>query len=484
MKKMLSLIAALMIIATQTPYAYIQPESVMAEQTEQIESVSINISELTEITNGMITVTYDNTKLLLKSSKAGDTLSSAMCAVSNKEGKVTIGFVSSKVISVEGSLLDIEFERISGTEDISELCSFEINEFISLDKDGKEYNASTDSVKLVSDTVKESAVVSVVGKISEETSLPQVMLNISENTNATNGVFTVKYDPEIIKFENGSVCKAFEGVMAEINEVSPGTIKIAFINNTAISAGGDMIQLDFSAVSEGNTALEVEVNELCNISDDSAKDIICKTVSDSLTIDKVEKSKITLTDATAEVTGKADIFVSLPENTGVTNGSMMLEYDTKLVKFDSSEICEAFEGVMAEVNEVEPGKIMIAFIKSDGISIGGNALKLSFTAIAEGETSLALSVKEFSKISVTGDISDIPVETANGKITVTVSEEVEYDVDGNGVVSAIDLVYVQKCILDSLNVTPDIFRRADVNKNGEVNIFDLIRLKQIMLEQG
>lgn len=484
MKKMLSLIAALMIIATQTPYAYIQPESVMAEQTEQIESVSINISELTEITNGMITVTYDNTKLLLKSSKAGDTLSSAMCAVSNKEGKVTIGFVSSKVISLEGSLLDIEFERISGTEDISELCSFEINEFISLDKDGKEYNASTDSVKLVSDTVKESAVVSVVGKISEETSLPQVMLNISENTNATNGVFTVKYDPEIIKFENGSVCKAFEGVMAEINEVSPGTIKIAFINNTAISAGGDMIQLDFSAVSEGNTALEVEVNELCNISDDSAKDIICKTISGSLTIDKVEKSKITLTDATAEVSGKADIFVSLPENTGVTNGSMMLEYDTKLVKFDSSEICEAFEGVMAEVNEVEPGKIMIAFIKSDGISIGGNALKLSFTAIAEGETSLALSVKEFSKISVTGDISDIPVETANGKITVTVSEEVEYDVDGNGVVSAIDLVYVQKCILDSLNVTPDIYRRADVNKNGEVNIFDLIRLKQIMLEQG
>lgn len=483
MKKILSLAAAIILSTSMSFDGYLDTGSVLTAEAVDTEKVSVTLSELTEVTNGMITVTYDTEKLRLEKAKAGSVLASSLCTVRNTDGKTIIAFAASDVMSVEGSLLDLEFTRISGTEDISELCSFTVNEFISLDKEGKEYNVSTEQLKFVSDTKKSEAVVSVSGKIDEETSEPQVMLNISENTGVTNGIFTVKYDPEVIKFEKGTVCEAFKGTYAEINEVSAGVIKIAFVNNTGISAGGDMIKLDFSVVNDGTSALEVEVNEFSNVlMSGEVEKISTKTVGGSVTVSQSQKAEISITDAITNVSQKTDVFISIPVGTGVTNGVMTVEYDTKLAKFDSSEACDAFENTLVQVYEAEPGKIKIAFINSQGIMAGGNALKLSFTGVASGETTLTLSVSEFSNISLSGDVTKIPVKITNGKFVVK-AEEVDYDVDGNGVVNALDLVYAKRSILHSESVTQDVYRRTDINKDGKVNVFDLIRLKQIMIEE-
>ena len=255
------------------------------------------------------------------------------------------------------------------------------------------------------------------------------------------------------------------------------------VDNTGISAGGDMIKLDFSVVNDGTSALEVDVNEFSNVlMSGEVEKISTKTVGGSVTVSRSQKAEISITDAITNVSQKTDVFISIPVGTGVTNSVMTVEYDTKLAKFDSSEACDAFENTLVQVYEAETGKIKIAFINSQGIMAGGNALKLSFTGVASGETTLTLSVSEFSNISLSGDVTKIPVKITNGKFVVK-AEEVDYDVDGNGVVNALDLVYAKRSILHSESVTQDVYRRTDINKDGKVNVFDLIRLKQIMIEE-
>lgn len=347
MKRIISLATALLLVAGQNIACCTYAEESSVISAVSTETVSISLTEETPVANGMITVKNDAEKLKLENAKAGASLKSGMNAVRTEECKVVLGFAFSKVITVEGTLLELEFTRISGDEDISELCSFTVDELVSVDNEGKEYNVDTKLVKFS----ENAPVVSVTDKVSEETSTPQVMLNISGNTSVTNGVFTVRYDADIVKYEKGTVC-------------------------------------------------------------------------------------------------------------------------------------EAFEGAMAEVNEVQPGKIMIAFIKSDGVSLGGKAVKLSFTGLSEGQAKTELSVTEFTKIPVSGDVVSIPVQVVNSNISVFAPEETENDVDGNGVVNALDLMYIKKAIIDSANVSEDVLKRADINKNGELNVLDLIRLKQILLEQG
>lgn len=59
----------------------------------------------------------------------------------------------------------------------------------------------------------------------------------------------------------------------------------------------------------------------------------------------------------------------------------------------------------------------------------------------------------------------------------------DYDLDGDGILTAVDLVYEKKCILDSKSVAEDIYKRADVNEDEKVNVFDLTRLKQAFLKK-
>ena len=90
---------------------------------------------------------------------------------------------------------------------------------------------------------------------------------------------------------------------------------------------------------------------------------------------------------------------------------------------------------------------------------------------ADGDGNFAkpeLSVTEFTKIPVSGDVVSIPVQVVNSNISVFAPEETENDVDGNGVVNALDLMYLKKAIIDSANVSEDVLKRADINKNGEL----------------
>ncbi|MDO5560813.1 MAG: dockerin type I repeat-containing protein, partial [Oscillospiraceae bacterium] len=54
------------------------------------------------------------------------------------------------------------------------------------------------------------------------------------------------------------------------------------------------------------------------------------------------------------------------------------------------------------------------------------------------------------------------------------------DVDGNGSVTATDVVKLIQAILNKVNLTPECLTNADLNKDGNLSIIDVIKLKNML----
>ena len=91
-----------------------------------------------------------------------------------------------------------------------------------------------------------------------------------------------------------------------------------------------------------------------------------------------------------------------------------------------------------------------------------------------------LSTGQFeAKIFVTGDIVSI---TSNGE-TKMYSIVIKGDVNGNGTIDVFDLLRVQKQLLKSLSLNNSEYKACDINKDGEVTILDLLLVQKWNLEQ-
>ena len=482
MKNIIAFTAALALLTGQIYPSAVYSESVVSSPAQSSETLTLDITQSTEVTNGQFTISFDPEKLKLVEACAGDAFKGVMTAVDIRKDKVVIGFASAKVFELKGTLAELKFQQAPGTEDLSSLCSFSVDEFISLDKSGNEYTPDTGSIKLTHNSAVPEAEISLNGSVSEETGAPQAILNVSKANGVTNGLFTVNYSPDILKFEKGSICAGFEGTIAEINETTPGEIKIAFVNNEGLSAAGDFIKLDFSAVSTGTATLDVRADELLSVSE-QGKITEFSADSDSciITAAAPEKALISVSGTSLPVGGSSDITIAIPEKTGATNGIFTLKYDASKVKFENSMVCKALDGAMVEVNESEPGKITIAFIKNDGVLAGGDAVKLFFSGLTAGKTDVELYVTEFSKTPGFNKPMVIPTTAVNGTITVTPKKEISFDINGDGVINTSDLVLVKKCILIDPAITPEVMKKADINQNGVVNVLDLMRIVRYIL---
>ena len=104
-----------------------------------------------------------------------------------------------------------------------------------------------------------------------------------------------------------------------------------------------------------------------------------------------------------------------------------------------------------------------------GVSGAGSLLHVGFKAISSGETKLTLGSLQFNASAGWS----VPVDPY--EIALTVEEQVVAgDVDGNGQVNILDLVFVAQQLGKSVPADSP----ADVNSDGIVNILDLVQVAQ------
>lgn len=479
-KKLIAMLAAAVMICGQAgpaaPFV-----SVHAEETVSLtESLAVVIPENTYVTNGMFTITYDTDKLTLVSAEAGASFSGVLTAVNTRTpGTVTLGFVSAKPFNAGGNALELSFERKSGSESISDLCSLTVNEFVGEDGSGKETAVDSEKIKL------EAAASEMTVSASEITSDGTDIIadiSFSGNPGVTNGVITVKYDPSVIKFEEASAGQMLKNAVFEANGAQAGTVRIAFISSKAVTENGTAFSIKFSAVADGVSEVGLELNEFESSSVSGAVSRInASAVPGSVTVSSA-KAELSVSASVSE-DGKVSALVSIPEKTGVTNGVISVSYDPAVLKFESASACGVFEKAIAEANETVPGTVKIAFISSTGITAGGEAVKLEFSSSDSSDTEITVDTEEFSGISADGNVHRI--NTVPGSCTVKFGSEGsepfdKYDINSDGRVTAIDILYFKRVIFE-VEEDAQICRKADINGDGTVDVLDLMRLQRFII---
>ena len=83
-------------------------------------------------------------------------------------------------------------------------------------------------------------------------------------------------------------------------------------------------------------------------------------------------------------------------------------------------------------------------------------------------------------IIVTGDI--LQLKDSDGAVFKEYPLLIYGDVDGDGDITAIDLLRVQKHLLEFISLDGAYLSSADVDKDGEVSVIDLLRIQKHLLE--
>lgn len=88
------------------------------------------------------------------------------------------------------------------------------------------------------------------------------------------------------------------------------------------------------------------------------------------------------------------------------------------------------------------------------------------------------NIKNEGKIG-TGDIIELTVYDD----TITNKAMIFGDINGDGIINGVDLINVQKHLLEFITLTDVYIQAADTTKDGKVDLYDLLRIKRHMLNE-
>ncbi len=475
--KAASVITALMLASCNT-YTLLPSVTYAAEQSAQSEAF-VTIPEGTFASNGMLTITYDPEKIKVTGTTSGDMLKGVMNSANIREGKITFGFASIKPVDISGNILKITYEGNEGTSPFT----MNVNELITLDDKGNELSVDTSGIYVKTDIPHEAE---FDLSYSSSGSNITATLGFPEGTKVTNGVITVNYDKNKLKFLDGAPEKALENGMAEFHETQDGQIKIVFIDTTEIN-GGKALSLNFKALAESSDISVYADEFFFTDKDGKSKSIPVKPAYCSVKADKtVTAAKLSIfpsePDDPENPTSKVAVTANIPAGTGVTNGVLTLSYDPEVISVSDITPGGSLENAMTAINEISEGTVKIVFISSDPINDEG-WISFECTGKKDGTAAVSINADEFFATSIDGIADPIPVENAEVMFNISSFKETQlkYDINGDGDVSAPDLIVMSACIFSPDSVKPEVLKRADLNKNGIVNVFDMIRLKKYLL---
>ena len=120
-----------------------------------------------------------------------------------------------------------------------------------------------------------------------------------------------------------------------------------------------------------------------------------------------------------------------------------------------------------------------------GISAGtlGTTLTASINKLSPG-TTITLNEANSSAASLTGILKtgqELKITTPSGE-TETFSLAIKGDVSGDGEITILDLLKVQKHLLKASLLTDEYLVAADTSDDNEVTILDLLRIQKYILK--
>ena len=120
-----------------------------------------------------------------------------------------------------------------------------------------------------------------------------------------------------------------------------------------------------------------------------------------------------------------------------------------------------------------------------GISAGtlGTTLTASINKLSPG-TTITLNEANSSAASLTGILKtgqELKITTPSGE-TETFSLAIKGDVSGDGEITILDLLKVQKHLLKASLLTDEYLVAADTSDDNEVTILDLLRVQKYILK--
>ena len=329
---------------------------------------------------------------------------------------------------------------------------------------------------------------------TDESGNARMSLNAETEAGVTNGMFTISYDATKLKLEAATAGEALDGAMTEINTKTDGKIIIGFMSAKSIKSTGSYVDLEFKSL--GTNGEEVPVNLIVDEfegTDEAGKDISIKTeaVSGKVTTEtktEVKTAKLILSDVKTDESGNARMSLNAETEAGVTNGMFTISYDAAKLKLETAEAGEALAGAMTEINTKTEGKIIVGFMSAEPIKSTGSYINLNFRSLLKNgeETDVKLNIDEFEGTDETGKDISIKTEAISGKVKIETNEDpkppfVENDINGDGIVTLSDLLLLKKYILDYEKLTDEALSKADLNKNGKIDVFDFVRMKQLFL---
>lgn len=341
----------------------------------------------------------------------------------------------------------------------------------------------TSAIRAVDISVPETAVTLEQGDSSENF---RVYICIDSNSACTNGMLTVKYDPSALSFTEGKPCELMENVLCEINETEPGTVKIAFVSSTPITDTGRIFYLEFTGKKSGITPVEITADEYTYFSEDGEVKLDYSGYTAELPL-SVELQNPSLG---IHGTEKNSAVIEISENSGLTNGMLTVMYDSSAAKFESADTSD-FPGVIAEINEPEPGRIVIAFVSDESITAAGNLVHLNFSATGDSASECELTVEphEFYELTADGDAREISFSITNGKMNLSGAEitppadteDIDYDINSDNSVNTIDFIELTRIIVGlETSVSAE---KSDINRDGSVNAEDLAAFRKLLLDR-
>lgn len=141
----MSMLQTILVFGDNESTVLIESKKIKAEDT-QVQT-SCSVSGDLQATNGKFRITYNPQELVLKEASTGDALSSAMVQINDpingnkSEGEIVFVFASAESINLNGSLLNLVFEKGSDFQkDTQAVIQVKVEE---LDNDGTALTAGT-----------------------------------------------------------------------------------------------------------------------------------------------------------------------------------------------------------------------------------------------------------------------------------------------------------------------------------------------------
>ncbi len=397
-KKAVSFLSALM-LACSPVYTGMPFTSYAVEQTSSNEAF-LTVPDGTTASNGMFTITFDPSAVTVTEVAPGDMFSGVLTYSNIKEGKVTFAFVNTEPMDISGDIAKISY---SSTESAPEF-TVNVDELITLDETGSEQNVSSEGLK-----IKTAEIV---------TDSKETLISVPDGTTASNGMFTITFDPSAVTVTEITPGDMFSGVLT-YSSTKEGKVTFAFVNTEPMNIGGNIIKIVYTS-SDKKPSFTLTVNELVTL-DEEGKE---KNVSgDNIKIDSTDNTPCFNLSFLSSESHSLKLKAALPSGTGVTNGLINLSYDPSEISVSDIKACGALANAMVETN-ISEGNVRVVFISTKPIN-EESWLEFEITGLKETGTSVKLSADEFYKINDAGEFEAIAVNSCGVDFDVSSNEETQ-----------------------------------------------------------